>query len=308
MYRFLIVVLALSFIVGCSRQYSYSTNESGDAEAYPERPAILSDNSLSFDAKNSDGADLSGDAISQLVSKTTQDNQPAVARKIIYTADLQIVVEDFSSVPQSIKQLVEQHEGFIASENLDRMRGEHRSGYWTARIPVSKYSDFIEAVSNLGVPTSQIQNAQDVTEEFVDIQARIENKKKLEQRIIQLLERPDDKIQHVIEVERELARVREDIERMEGRLRYLQDRTTMTTVTIRIREEKNYQPPQVPTLSNRVSSAWTNSLDNTRTFLENSLVFLVGNAIGLVLGFLALVLGFLILRRLVKKLFGAASS
>lgn len=219
-------------------------------------------------------------------------NQPN--RKIIYTADIKLVVEDFTGLEKRIAKLVADHGGFLAGATLDRMQGHKRSGRWVARIPVDKYDSFVNATGDLGVPESRIQNAQDVTEEFVDITARIENKKKLEQRIIKLLERPEDKIQHVIEVERELGRVREDIERMEGRLRFLADQTALTTVSIDAREEADYVPPQAPGFGDRIATAWQGGIKNARVVCENFVVFAVYNAIPIVLwGLVAVGVAFL---------------
>jgi len=144
---------------------------------------------------------------------------------------------------------------------VDRIQGENRTGRWVTRIPVEAFSSFLEELESLGLPDSRRQTAQDVTEEFVDLEARIKNKKRLEERILKLVEERAGKIQEVVEVERELGRVREEIEWMEGRLRYLRNRTSLTTVTINAREEQDYVPPQAPTFGNRIAEGWGGSLD-----------------------------------------------
>ncbi|MDQ6691043.1 MAG: DUF4349 domain-containing protein, partial [Gemmatimonadota bacterium] len=79
-------------------------------------------------------------------------------------------------------------------------------------------------------------NAQDVGEEFVDVTARVSNSRRLEERLISLLANRTGKLDEVLRVERELARVREEIERYEGRLRYLGARTAMSTLVITVHE------------------------------------------------------------------------
>lgn len=69
------------------------------------------------------------------------------------------------------------------------------------------------------------------------------------------------KIKDVIEVERELGRVGEEIERMQGWLRYRSNRTELTTVTIAAREERDYVPPQAPTFTGRVATVWNGSIE-----------------------------------------------
>ena len=204
----------------------------------------------------------------------------AANRKIIYTANLRVVVEDFAGVPSGVQSLVNRHGGFVAQSNVGSMQGHSRSGSWTIRVPVDQYQKFLSASSEIGQTESLSQDADDVSEEFFDAEARVKNKKKLEARIVKLLEKSDHKIQHVIEVERELGRVRQEIERIEGRIRYLTDRTSLTTVNLTIREQRNYVPETAPTFASRVTGAWTASLTRFQLSAENFVVFAVGNFLG----------------------------
>jgi len=195
-----------------------------------------------------------------------------IPRKIIYQAEVTLVVEDVSQTESTITELVKQYDGYIADSAVDRRSGERLWGRWQVRIPVDKFDTFLEAVSKLGIAESRHQTAQDVTEEFVDLDARISNKKRLEARIVELLDSTSGQIKDVIEVERELARVRGDIEQMEGRLRYLTNRTDLTTVSITVREEHDYVPPEAPSFSNRIKAAWGGSLVSLRDYGQDAAV------------------------------------
>ncbi len=292
--------ICLALLAGCGTTSSTGYEESADRPVrMAVTPNLSRSNADSFigsaAAERAAGGQIAGEANGEFQSSATAIPQ-AAERRIIYTASLSLVVDDFDGLEKQIRETVKQHQGYLSRSDLGRMQGQQRSGNWTARIPVDQYETFIQAVSALGVPASLIQNAADITEEFVDITARIDNKRKLEARILQLLERPEDKIQHVIEVETELARVREEIERMEGRLRYISDQTAMTTVNIDAREERNYQPPQALTLGNRISTAWSNSLEHTIQIFQNTLVFLVRNAIGIVAWIVGLTFGWIVFR------------
>src|SRR5690606_993665 len=163
-----------------------------------------------------------------------------VARKLIYTATVHLVVKDFGATDSKIQSLTESVGGFIAEFREDRTYGDRRAGRWVVRIPTARFQEFLDQVVTFGVPETRQIDAQDVTEEYVDLEARSANKKKLEQRILDLLENQTGEIKDVIAVETELARVREEIERMEGRLRYLANRVELTTITISAREEVDY--------------------------------------------------------------------
>ncbi|NOX55492.1 MAG: DUF4349 domain-containing protein [Planctomycetes bacterium] len=196
-------------------------------------------------------------------------------RKIIYEAEINLVVTDFARAESEIPRLVEKHGGYLADVFIDRTAGERQSGRWVARIPADRFEAFLDALSDLGIPESRRQTAQDVTEEYIDLEARIANKKRLEERILELLKNREGDIKDVIEVERELARVRSEIEQMLGRLRYLKNRIALTTVTIHVREQRDYVPPQAPTFAARIQQAWSTSLVSLRLFGEGLFVAII---------------------------------
>lgn len=189
-------------------------------------------------------------------------------RKIIYEAQLSVVVEDLAATETALNKLMSQFGGYAAESSVARQQGEQLLGHWRVRVPIARFTEFMDAVADLGVAETRQQTAQDVTEEFVDLNARIANKKRLEERIVELLASATGKIKDVIEVEQELARVRGEIEQMEGRLRYLTNRTELTTVSIVAREEHDYVPPAAPTFATRITQAWHDSLESLQSFGE----------------------------------------
>lgn len=191
-----------------------------------------------------------------------------VQRRIIYDANLVLVVNNMAETEVQIDKLVKQANGYVAEASVDRQQGENLTARWRLRVPTAQFNMFLDAVAKLGVAETRNQTAQDVTEEFVDLEAQIANKKKLEERIVALLKDSSGKIKDVIEVERELARVRGEIEQMEGRLRYLANRTDFTTVSISARVEENYTPPAAPSFGDRIAQAWHTSLGSLREFAE----------------------------------------
>lgn len=181
-------------------------------------------------------------------------------RKIVYVAELKLITPEFSQIESAIPELVKKHRGYLSDANVDRTSGQRRTGRWVVRVPVEEFDALMNEAAELGVPESRRQNAEDVTEQYIDLEARIANAKGLEVRIVKLLEARAGELKHVIEVERELARVRGEIEQMEGRLRFLANRAALATVTILVREERDYKPPQAPTYLARLGDGWDRSL------------------------------------------------
>lgn len=199
-------------------------------------------------------------------------------RQLIYVADIRLVVEDFSTVEgkSGISQLIEQYGGHAADVSIERDQGRARSGHWQARIPIKNYRTFLDKLQDLGYPEHLRETTEDVTAQYVDLDARIRNKQRLEERFLQLLDRSAGKINELIEVERELGRVRGEIERMQSMFRSLESRIKMTTVTINVREERNYEPPQAPSFSRRIGKAWETSISMIDETSKTLLVVLVG--------------------------------
>ena len=215
-------------------------------------------------------AELAGDETASLA-----DLPEGVPRKIIYQATLALVVDDFSSLESEIPKLIESHSAYLASANLARNRGAQRSGKWTVRVPVEQYEAFLDQVTALGIPERREQTSQDVTMEYIDLEARIAAKKKLETRILKLLDDRSGKIKDVIDVERELSRVRSDIEQMEGRIRYLAKQSSLTTVTIHAREEADYHPPEAPGFGGRLAGTFSSSAGTLGSAIERLVMVVV---------------------------------
>lgn len=181
-------------------------------------------------------------------------------RKIIYTAQLSLLVDDLAGIAESLGHLVQEHGGYIARSDLQTARGRRRSGEWTVRVPVTAYGDFLAAAATLGELQSRREDSQEVTAEFYDLQARLRNKQREEERLLQLLETQTGDLQDVLEVERALSRVREEVERFQGSLRMLQDQTSLSTVTLQFYERESYVPVAAPRYATRLNRTWHRSL------------------------------------------------
>ncbi len=277
-------LVTLSIVVGCglaiqggcyksARESARTSRKTADSTA-----AMTSVKSEGLDEKSSGSALALADKSSSMPTTLAgRESVTATApissdRKIIYVADVTIVVQDFAKIEKELPSLVSSSGGYLADVSIDRSRGERRSGRWVARVPVDRFEAFLDGLSGLGVPEGRHQTAQDVSEEYVDLEARIKNGKRLEDRILKLIDERTGNIKDVTDAEQQLSRVREEIERMEGRLRYLANRTSLTTVTISAREEKDFKPPETPAFSARIGHGWSNSLASLQDSTEDFLV------------------------------------
>ncbi len=189
------------------------------------------------------------------------NNNSPHPRRIVYTASVDLVVEDFDGIPGKVADLAEQFGGYVANSNVRGQPGYPRRGSWTIRVPVDRYADLLSEARELGELRSLISNSKDVSEEYYDVEARIRNKQKTEARIVGLLEEATGNLEQVLVVEQKLDQVREEIERMQGRLRVLTDQSSLATVTVSVEQIRGYQPMEEPAYGTRVERAFHGSLE-----------------------------------------------
>jgi hypothetical protein len=298
MLRYLILGCAV-LAAGCEQHGAREAASAIQDEQRENNLSVMNAAKSKFqDTSNNELKSLVSDATVSATLASLQIESPAtLERKIIYQADLRLVIADFSNIEADLSRVVKEQGGYLANVSIDRTSGERRTGRWQVRIPTDTFDLFLEAVSKLGVPESRNQTAQDVTEEFVDLEARIANQKRLEERIVGLLEETKGTIKDVIEVERELGRVRGEIEKMEGRLRFLTNRAELTTVTVYIREQRDYVPPQAPTFVSQIGETWGTSLISLRDFGGNILLAIVAAAPWLIVSSAILAVLYRLIRR-----------
>lgn len=124
--------------------------------------------------------------------------------------------------------------GFIGSSTTQSGRSAVPEATLEIRMPADRFEDAVDGLRPIGKVESVNVTAQDVGEEYVDVQARMANDHRLEARLIELVAQRTGKLSDVLAVEQELARVREEIERYQGRLRYLQTRAAVSTLSLTI--------------------------------------------------------------------------
>ena len=157
-------------------------------------------------------------------------------RLIIRTGQASIEVDSLESSMAELRRAVQKVGGFVADASIQSGRNQIRSATLELKVPAVRFDDLTEALSPIGRLQFVNVGAEDVSEEFVDLTARVANGHRLEDRLVELLRTRTGKLQDVLSVERELARVREEIERMEGRLRFLKTSAQLSTLSVNLYE------------------------------------------------------------------------
>ena len=151
-------------------------------------------------------------------------------RKVISTASVSVEVEDVHAAINDVRAIAEGVGGFV--EHLTSAGGPARQNATvTIRVPQEDFSPALAHIEALGSVQSATQGSEDVSERFIDLKARLESALREEKSLLALLERANA-VSEVLAIERELARVRSDIERFQGQLNFLERRIALATITV----------------------------------------------------------------------------
>tara|TARA_R110002096_G_scaffold292224_2_gene486624 strand:- start:67672 stop:68310 length:639 start_codon:yes stop_codon:yes gene_type:complete len=184
---------------------------------------------------------------------------------------LAIFVNSFDDARAKVDRLLEESGGFVARGETHGS-GENRYGTLTIRIPTSKFANLSSQLKQLGDVESETIAADDVTEQHVDLSARLRNARKLETRLLELVVGKTDSVADLLLVEAELGRVREVVERLDAQLRTLDDQVGMATLTLSISTAE----PKVlaQSLGDRMSGALSGSYSALRDVATALLIVL----------------------------------
>jgi hypothetical protein len=159
----------------------------------------------------------------------------ATESKIIKTASISLEVSDVDMATAQLEGIGVQQDGYVSSSNA----GDPGSGsaYATVvlRVPADHFDAAMDDVRALGTVRSQTVNADDVTEEYVDLQARLDALDHQYEQYARIMEKAET-VEDILSVQVEMERVQVEIERITGRIRYLDNRIDLATITVTLRE------------------------------------------------------------------------
>jgi hypothetical protein len=151
---------------------------------------------------------------------------------LIRTASLQVRVEEVPKAHAQVASIARAAGGYVANSTFSAETGPSAASI-VIRVPNEGMDSAIDQIATLGKLLNKQISAQEVTEEYVDLSSRRRNLQREELRLLDLLERAG-KIRDLLEVEQEIARVRGEIETISGRLRYLDNRVALSTITVQL--------------------------------------------------------------------------
>ncbi len=217
----LLIVIAGVALTGCAATHSHNEMDNGGHAFAMEASSVETKSMM-----------RSSPQLSKMSSDANEQE-----RKLIKRSWLTLGVKDLTQAEVQAKSIVEQSSGYIQNTNDEQGRSFNLS----IRVPQDQYVPTLIELRKVGEVISENENVQDVTTEFIDNQARLNNLYKLRDRIQLLLNRAD-RIEDILKIERELNRTQSEIDRLEGRMKYLKGQVDYASIELTVEKQKTYGP------------------------------------------------------------------
>jgi hypothetical protein len=297
-----VLILAVAF-VGCSKKEAaiegYTGGDTSDKALVEGRSVMEAPSPAPAVAPPAPPTDTSS-------APTTVPEPTTKKRKIIKTAEITIEVKNFEDSLTKVREIVKEvapgeQDGFIADSSSSKSDTGAMTGTVIIRINPATFDVLVDKLMAVGDVKYQRIAGEDVTKEYYDLQARLVTKQEMEKRLIQLLSTKTNSVADLLEVERELGRVREEIESVQGTLRYYDDLVGMSTVNLTIQEPETVVSG-AGGFWGPIKEAMTRSFEVFGKSIAALIIFIMGVLPWAVIAFVV----FLIVRRIIRKRRAAA--
>jgi hypothetical protein len=219
-------------------------------------------------AKKQDGKVRQGPAAGADADKEkgADKRKPALAeeRKIIYTANLGVVVEDFDEAKDRFLALLKERGGYVVQSDIEGGQpGSRRTATWTVRVPAARFDSFLDEVGKLGELRHRKVDSEDVTDQYHDTTEEIKNYKLSEAALLRLYTKKiaSSTLEDVLKLQAQITEVQGKINVLKGRIKRWDKLTEYSTATVVLTSRKDYAPPVEPNFGNRLSETFRASLN-----------------------------------------------
>lgn len=219
-----------------------------------------------------------------------QEQEAAPRRQLIRRAQMHVEVDNYSAARRSLEAQLATLAGYVEDAEVQHASAEVSVATLTLRVPAASLDALMAHCTELGSVLSEQVNTEDVSEQYYDTDARRRNAQRLEARLLELLTAQTSGVKDLLEVERELARVRQEIETLDARLRVFDGQVAMSTLTLRLSTRDRYAAGAPLSLrddlSHTLGDSWTALVSVGRFGLVSLVALLPWIPLGLVVVYL----------------------
>ncbi len=295
---------AINFNMGSDFYSNITSLDYTSDAAYPEMTTEGSydmDDGVSYDMEESEidyaTSDSAGTGMENnaLTTENTRSTDANTQKKIIYTASMDIETTTYSETLAALEKAIAEVGGYTEYSEAYNHNDEHHT-YIQYRVPAENYNNFLELANGAGIVTYKTESSQDVTSEYIDINARIETLSAQHDRLL-ALQAAAENLTDLLEIESKISEVQYQLENYQGQMNYLVDQVDYCTVNVGVYEVIEYTPQPPETLIEKISRAFFDGIENFGYSLANLLIWLISNLIW----FAVIAVVILITLRVIKK-------
>ncbi|WP_025853428.1 DUF4349 domain-containing protein [Paenibacillus ehimensis] len=276
------ILLLAGWLAGCNAVSSDSTASEklpvGDQTMAQTNGAESKAGSAGSTGQAADSNAAKPAAGASLTGETAPETSEAFNRKIIYKANLVMQVDKYQEAQVKIHEAVKQSGGYILQFNENASALE-KSGTFVIKVPATGFQSLLALLEQIQPTLQNNLQGQDVTEEYVDLAARLKAKQVVESRLIAFMEKAA-KTDELLAFSNELGKVQEEIERIKGRMRYLEQNVAMSTIELKLSQKTSsaevIQARGQDPLGQRAAEALSGTLAVLGVLLQWLFVFVAG--------------------------------
>ncbi|MBU7042789.1 MAG: DUF4349 domain-containing protein [Theionarchaea archaeon] len=243
------------FNVSSNSNGYYGGRESAESSSFP---------SLSY--RSTEEAAMEAPAPAAKTEYTSVEYTDFTEQKVIKTSYISLEVDNFKESAAEIETIARSHGGYVSDTSVRDIDGR-KIGYVTIRVPEDAFEDAIGGVESVGTVKEENVSLEDVTEEYIDLQARLDNLERQEERYLEILDIATT-VEDILKVESQLERVRGQIESLQGRLNYLNNRISLSTIQV------NLEEPKEVVHESKIGEAFDRAIDAFLSAIRGIIIFL----------------------------------
>ena len=304
---FMSLIIVSTLLISCnSADFKYADTESADSIYVQNSKAeigFVTDGGYTYDEPMAEEP-MEKPSVEESYNYASNTNGSVVqGRKIIYSSSFSVETKEYEKSVEKLKALVDEMGAWFENSNsYGTKENSNRYSYYTIRVPVANYNAFLSRRETIGVITSSSENNRDVTEQYTDVEARLESARLREERVLKILENAD-RLDDVLALERELSDIRYEIESYTGSLRKYDSQVEYATLSVNISEVAVYTPPalKVLTFSERLSKAFSSGIDDVKDNFEDFVVAMTYNFVSVIIFLIVVIVVAVVVIKKVKK-------
>lgn len=269
-----LILFSLFILSSCKQEEKYENNGSENpVNTKPTLNEYVSEPDLNNQDTKTDGIKDVNFSLTGSQNFNTQNK-----RMIIKSGEMSIETDNFEETERRIIETVKSFNAYIVSSSSQLNLAGKKQGNLTIRVAFSEFDNLVSSLKQINKLVNLNVTGRDVTDEYIDLEARLKTQRELEARLLKILQEKTTNLNSILEVETKLASVREKIEKTEGGLKYLQNQTAYSNIKVSFYEPSILETSSGGGFSYEIRESITRGLTGLTKVMSGMITFLITNS------------------------------